>query len=257
MIWLLVVSALAAGESREQASERVQSLKPAIADSVAGAADESIYVVQRRAYVKRGSVEITPLFYASLNNRFSSSMGPALAIVYHARENLALELVSSVPSVMRSSYGDLVYELYDNEQLAPEAVDLKKLRYFGAFTLQFSALYGKFDFFGQLIDYDVYGAAGPAIAATKEPCTPAGQGTCSADSEQIGRGLRTPTEASDRYKVAGSIGGGLRLFFADWIGMRIELRDILYADRASEDAGIPTTVIRSNVLFMLGVSFLL
>jgi outer membrane beta-barrel protein len=237
MMWLALVSVLAASDGAP--------------------ADESIYVVQRRAYVKRGSVEVTPLFFASLNNRFSSSMGPALALVYHARENIAFELVSSVPGVMRSHYGDLVYELYDNEQLAPEAVDLKKLRYFGAFALQFSALYGKFDFYGHLIDYDIYGSAGPALATTKEPCTPAGQGTCSADTEQIGRGLRDPTESADHYKLAGSVGGGLRLFFADWIGLRIEVRDIVYSDRAADDGGVPSSTIRSNVLFLAGVSFLL
>ncbi|MBI3178904.1 MAG: hypothetical protein HYZ27_04545, partial [Deltaproteobacteria bacterium] len=32
-------------------------------------ADESIYVVQRRTYSKRGKLELTPLFYTSLNNK--------------------------------------------------------------------------------------------------------------------------------------------------------------------------------------------
>lgn len=243
MMWLALATVLAAGE-----------VEPV---DVSAPADESIYVVQRRAYLKRGSIEVTPMLFTSLNNRFSSSVGPALALVYHVRENLGIELVSSIPGVMRSRYGDLVYELYDNEQLAPEAVDMKKLRYFGAFTLQFSALYGKFDFYGHTIDYDVYGAAGPAFASTQEPCTPAGEGTCSADTEQIGRGLRNPTESGDRYKLAGSIGGGLRLFFADWIGLRVELRDIVYGDRATDDGGVPTSKIRNNVFFLLGLSFLL
>lgn len=218
--------------------------------------DESIYVVQRRAYVKRGSVELTPLFFMTMSNKFSSSMGPGLAFVYHARENLALEIVSSVPGVMRSAYSSLVYELNDNERLAPQPVDLKKLRYFGAVSLQFSALYGKFDFYGHLIDYDIYFSAGPSIATTVEPCAPAGEGDCGEDTEALGRGLRDPIESADRLKLAASLAGGLRLFFADWIGLRLELRDIVYSDRAGTGAGL-TTDIRNNVMLVGGLSFLL
>jgi outer membrane beta-barrel protein len=218
--------------------------------------DESIYVVQRRAYVKRGSVELTPFFFMTMSNKFSSSLGPGLALVYHPRENLALEISSSVPGVMRSAYSSLIYELNDVERLAPEPVDLKELRYFGAVSLQFSALYGKFDFYGHLIDYDIYGSAGPAIATTVEPCAPAGQGDCGPDNEALGRGLRSPVDSADRYKIAASLAGGLRLFFADWIGLRIELRDLVYADRAGEGAA-NTTDIRNNIMLIGGLSFLL
>ncbi len=218
--------------------------------------DESIYIVQRRAYVKRGSVELTPMFFMTMSNKFSSSMGPGLAFVYHARENLALEIASSIPGMMRSAYSSLVYELNDNERLAPQPVDLKKLRYFGAVSLQFSALYGKFDFYGHLIDYDLYFSAGPSIATTVEPCAPAGEGDCGPDTEALGRGLRDPVAGPDRLKIAASLAGGLRLFFNDWIGLRLELRDLVYADRAGEGAGL-TTDIRNNIMLIGGLSFLL
>ena len=218
--------------------------------------DESVYVVQRRAYVKRGSLELTPLLYTTIGNRFSSSMGPGVAIAYHIRENLAIELATSLPGLMRSHYASTVYELNDDELLAPDAVDLKKLRYFGTASMQFSALYGKFDLYGHLIDYDLYASAGGGFAVTQEACAPAGQGTCGPDTEALGRGMRAPLDSSDHYKVAGNLAAGLRLFFADWIGLRLELRDLVYADRAADATGT-TTAIRSNVMMMAGVSFLL
>jgi outer membrane beta-barrel protein len=219
-------------------------------------ADESIYVVQERAYLKRGKVELTPFFFLTMTNKFSSSLGPGLALVYHPRENLAIEVSSTVPHFMRSHYSSLVYELHDDEQLAPEPVDLKKLKYFGAVTLQFSALYGKFDFYGHLIDYDFYGSAGPGLAVTVEACAPAGEGTCGPDTELLGHGLRAPLDAADHYKIAGNLAGGLRLFFSDSVGARLELRDVVYADRAGDAPGV-TTDIRNNVMLLGGVSFLL
>ena len=56
------------------------------------AADESIYVVQRRVYSKSGKLEITPLFYTSLNNKFVGHLGLGVALAYHVRENFAIEV---------------------------------------------------------------------------------------------------------------------------------------------------------------------
>lgn len=224
--------------------------------AVVHAADESVYVVQRRAYSKKGMVELTPMLYTSLNNKFVGHAGPGVSLAYHMRENLAVELTSSLPYTMYAFYSGMVFELYDKETLTPEVVDLKQMRYFGALSLQFSALYGKFEFYDHLLDYDFYATAGFGLTTTVETCAPPGQGGCGEDDFEIGRGLRAPEMASDRYKFSGNLGGGLRVFFADWIGLRVEVRDIVYSDKAAE-ANLVTTDIRNNVLLMLGVSFLI
>lgn len=223
----------------------------------AGVTDESIYVIQRRAYSKKGSFEVTPLFFTSLNNKFVGNLGLGFSAAYHLRENLAVEIMTSLPFLMYSFYSGLVYELYDKESLTPEVVDLKQLRYWGAASLDFSALYGKFELYGIMLDYDFYATAGFGLATTVETCTPPGEGECGEASDTgVGRGLQAPAEQWDRLKIAGSLGGGMRIFFSDNLGLRLEMRDVVYSDRAAE-AGAITTDIRNNVFFIAGVSFLL
>ncbi len=237
---------------------------PATAASAATAAeapktaDESIYVVQRRTYSKSGKLELTPLFYTSLNNKFVGHFGPGAAAVYHMRENLAVEFITSFPYMMKGYFSALVHDVYQFEDLTPEVVDLKQMRYFNALSVQYSALYGKMELYGYLVDYDFYALAGFGLVSTVETCTTPGEGDCGPD-EGNGRGLRSPDLASDRYKISGNLGGGARFFFRDWIGLRVEARDIAYADRAADaaDEKAITTDIRNHVLFVMGVSFLL
>lgn len=242
---LLSASALAADENTER---------------LARADDESIYVVQRRAYSKRGRFELTPMLFQRLNSKFSSYTGLALSAGYHFRENLAVELVTSVPlpGLFFSSYSNLTTELFDQEGLEPEAVDLKQLEAFVGLGLNFSALYGKFDIYGELLDYDFFLIAGFGLTQTRERCTPATDGgDCDPFQDRVDLGTRPPLDSSDEFRIAGHLGGGLRLFFRDWIGLRIEIRDVVYADRAVDPEDGVTTDISNNVFLMAGASFLL
>lgn len=219
-------------------------------------ADESIYVVQRRAYSKRGMFELTPLFFTSVNNKFVGHLGPAISAVYHVRENFGIELTSAIPFVFYRFYSALVFEVRDlDPPLSPEVVDLKQLTYFGSLSLQFSALYGKLNLYDWLVDYDFYVSAGYGLATTIETCAPNKDG-CGDKLEGLGFGQRGPRGSTDKTKLAANLGGGMRVFFSDHLGLRIDLRDIVYADRATDPEGA-TTDIRNNVMVLLGVSFLL
>ncbi len=221
------------------------------------AADESIYIVQRRVYSKSGTFEITPLFYTSLNNKFVGHLGVGLALAYHVRENLAIELQSTIPHAMAQFYSALVFEVSEQESLTPEVVDLKQMDYFGAVSVLFSGLYGKMEFYGFLIDFDFFVTAGVGLVSTLEVCppNPPNAGNCSADVG-IGLGLRSPERAGERYKLSGNLGGGMRFFFSDRIGLRLEIRDIVYSDLAVGSGGETTTDIRNHVLLITGLSIL-
>jgi len=222
------------------------------------AADESVYVVQKRAYSKSGRFEITPLFMTAVNPKFVGYIGGGIAFAYHFQENLSLEFMTSIYN--HAFYSDLVFEVWRYEDLTPEEVDLKQLLYFNSLNLQFSALYGKLEFYGYLVDYDFFVSAGLGFAATREPCFP-GDSTCSGVVD-VGRGLRSPQRALDAFKITGNLGGGMRVFFHEMIGARIEFRNIVYADRKVEETqsaaqGQTTTDIRNTMMLVLGVSVML
>jgi hypothetical protein len=127
--------------------------------------DESIYVVQQRAYSKKGRFELTPFFLTGLNPKFVGYLGGGLSAAYHLRENFTIEVALSLPKIgMVPFYSALVYEVYQYEGLTPEEVDLKQMSYFGAVSAQYSALYGKFDIYSILLDYDLYLTAGMGLS---------------------------------------------------------------------------------------------
>lgn len=240
-------------------SPQKNASKAPVAQAV-NADDESIYVVQRRVYSKSGKIELAPLFFASINNKFTRMMGVGFAAAYHVRENFAVELLTSVPYLMHMTYTQFAFDLREAYGLAPLAVDLKQMNYFGSLSADFSALYGKLEFYGSLIDYDLFLSAGFGIATTLETCNPDDESRCGSDQHQIGLGWRSPSESEDHIKLTGNLGAGLRFFFSDGLGLRIEIRDIVYADRAidtSDENRAVTTDIANHLLFMAGVAFLL
>ena len=62
------------------------------------AEDESIYVVQKRAYSKKGKFEITPFVFTAMNPKFVGYIGGGFSFAYHLRENFAVEFSTSITS---------------------------------------------------------------------------------------------------------------------------------------------------------------
>ena len=223
-------------------------------DRATVAEDESIYVVQERGFSKSEKIEFDVFLTTKVNPKFVGYMGMGLSAALHLRENFAIELNTTIPYVLQAFYSDLVYEVFTYEDLAPQKVDLKVMTYAGSVNLQFSALYGKLSFYSFLLDYDLYVLAGVGVARTLQSCFPTNQDGCSEEFD-VGRGLREQEEMTDVWKVTGNIGGGLRFFFSDFMGLRFELRDIVYSDRDIQD-NETSTDIRNNLMFSSGVSFL-
>ena len=275
---LLVVPQLAYGQvaSSEDASPALETATLSEENSESAsqartkfAEDESIYVVQERAYSKKKKFELTPLFFTAVNPKFVGYVGLSLSAAYHLRENFSLELMTSLPYAVFPFYSPIVYDVFYYEDLTPERVDLKQMTHFTGLSAQFSALYGKFEFYGVLLDYDLYATAGFGITLTKTPCTAkigssnastgAGEGECEVTDQerrQLGFGLKTPDELADYLKFSAQLGGGLRMFFTERLGLRFEVRNIVYADRANYQGAV-TTDIRNIMLLFVGATVLL
>ena len=235
---------------------RIPGSEPEPRKTVPGS-DRSIYVVQERAYSKSKAVEITPFFFTKINPKFVGYVGGGISAAYHFKENFGLEFLSAIPGpFFNAFYSNLVTEVFQYESLTPEEVDLKRMTYFGALSLNFSALYGKWDLYGLLLDYDFYAHAGIGLVTLKETCAPPNTGNCGPALASTGRGLRAPDLGRDRFKITGNLGFGLRVYFLRFLGFRIELRDIVYADRDVE-AGQTTSDIRNELMVFLGASFLI
>ena len=114
------------GDSPADAPEPEENLEDAsAAERFEAGEDESIYIVQRRAYSKMGNFEVTPIFYTKINPKWVGYGGAALSVAYHLRENFSVELMASLYNL--AFYSALPIDVFRHEDLTPEEVDLKQL----------------------------------------------------------------------------------------------------------------------------------
>lgn len=237
------------------------------------AADESVYVVQKRAYSKRAHLEVTPIFSSTLNNKFVSGVAPMLAMTYHLRENIGIELIGGYAF---SRFTDATNEIKAKEALEAPDAERKWIEYFVGADIQWAPLYGKLRLVpGWLGDFDLYVLAGFGLAGTRAPCAPSAEyrqdktGRVTDGSGVQGVSGTCPVAPEDAtlphdMKLAGHFGGGFRIFFTRWLGVRLELRDIIYSEsvtsvivNASGRSDEVSTDVRNNVFLLLGLSFLI
>lgn len=229
--------------------------------------EETIYVVQGKPFLAEGHFELTPQFAQSVNDSFTSHTGLMVSGLYHLKENVALEATIGLfgwwdePGVTAPRLGgrdtDLTTELKQKENLAPERVKLYQFPYLVAADLQWSPLYGKVNVqelaLGQ---FNLYLSVGAGAAGLQlETLTPGVP-----DKKFVA--LRGPGGVLPPMALTTSFGGGLRFYFTEWLGLRVEVRDYVVplsvfqsGENAVDDADAPSFDVTNLVLAQVGVSF--
>ena len=229
--------------------------------------EETIYVVQGKPFLAQGHFELTPQFVQSVNDSFTSHTGLMLSGLYHLKENVAVEATLGVfgwwdeSGVTGPRFGgrdtDLTIELKQKENLAPERVKLYQFPFVLAGNLQWSPLYGKVNLQEiALAQFNVYLSVGAGIMGlqleTQTPGIP--------DKKFVA--LNGPGGVLPAMALTTSFGGGLRFYFTEWLGARVEIRDYVTplsvfqsGENAVDDADQPSFDVTNTVLAQLGVSF--
>lgn len=221
-------------------------------------ADETIYAVQRKAYLVKGALEVTPMAAMLISDRFVDSYAPALSLSYHLAENFAVEAFGAY---MFSSPSSVTTEVLQRGQLSPELAKSTELRWAAGLGVQWSPVYGKVELWGRhLGTFNFYLSAGAALGQSRAPCTAGealdGGGQCPAAGLNAAETLYAPSE----FRPMGVFGAGLRFYLSRRIGLKLELKDYVYSARvyrpdAAEGTQL-TDAIRNNVFAQIGVSFL-
>jgi outer membrane beta-barrel protein len=222
--------------------------------------EETIYVVQGKRFLAQGHFELTPQLAMSVNDSFTAHTGLLVSGLYHLKENVAVEATVGGFAWLDSRSGaprlggrdsDLTVELRQKESLAPERVKLYQFPWLVAGNLQWSPMYGKVSIHDLVLgQFNLYLSVGAGLAGLQlETLTP------DATKEEF------VTLASPVAPIT-SFGGGLRFYFTDWLGVRLEVRDYVMplavfqngANRI-EDAEVPSFDVTNLILTQLGVSF--
>jgi outer membrane beta-barrel protein len=229
--------------------------------------EETIYAVQGKRFLARGHFELTPQFAWSVNDSFSAHTGAMVSGLYHLKENVALELNVGVfawwdnPGVSDPRLGgrdtSMTTELREKENLAPERVKLYQFPYVVSADMQWSPLYGKVDFHELVLgQFNLYLSVGAGVLGLQlETLTPGVPNKTFVE-------LNGPFGALPPMALTTSFGGGLRFYFTEWLGMRVEVRDYVTplsvfqsGENAVADANDPSFDVTNTVLAQVGVSF--
>lgn len=229
--------------------------------------EETVYVVQGKPFLAQGHFELTPQLAQSVNDSFTSHTGLLVSGLYHLKENVAIEATvgaffwwdaGAAGPRLGGRDTDLTVELRQKENLAPERVKLYQFPYLVAGNLQWSPLYGKVNIQDFVLgQFNLYLSVGAGVTGLQlETLTPGPPGN-KTFVELKGLGGVLPPVA-----LTTSFGGGLRFYFTEWLGVRVEVRDYVMplavfqtGDTAVDDADAPSFDVTNLVLGQVGVSF--
>ena len=215
-------SAASETEATPEAGVDNNSPFPRISDD-----EETIFAVQRKAFLMNKKVEISVSPAFTFTDRFVQTYGGAGAIGYHLAENFAVELfgVGLIPD--ESALTD---EILRGEKLTPEVAKLTQMLGGVGIGAQWSPIYGKIEIFDDALgNFSFYVGAGVGMGWTRVSCTPAtlldpevfGQGTACEiimasdnpeDAYKVVYENQDP-DVSTRKELMGVLSGGVRFSF--------------------------------------------
>lgn len=266
---------LAPGLARAQdEAEEAPAPTPAATDTKGNAPfariadeEETIYAVQRKAYLTDKKIEISPMVALSFTDRFVQTFAPSGSVSYHVAENFAFELYGGY---MFPTESGLTAEILQEAKLTPEIAKLTQMLWAAGVGVQLSPIYGKVQVFGRTLgNFAFYVGAGLGIGQTRVQCTPGtlldpnrgfDPGTCPMVEVGPNDELRVVYEPAST-RVMGAISGGVRFYFSNSLGLKFEVKDYIFASRVfrpemSEPTQRFTDAIRNNLFAQIGLSFL-
>jgi len=212
--------------------------------------EDKVKSVQRRVFMKKGRLELAPMFDVGLNDAFNQKYAVSAAIGWHFVEQFSL--AANFGYVFNTKTANQVYLAKENLTI-PDNGSLKLLFSLNA---EWAPLYGKFSLFAwKIIHFDFYLTAGLGAAMVDYTGWEYDDEMQTSSAVDMG-GLH----------IAPNFGIGERFFLTDWLTFRIELRDTIYSmtlkprhylitDSDGNKANGEVDQIQNNLMLMIGFSF--
>lgn len=186
---------------------------------------DKVKAVQRKGFLKKGRLELAPIFAATVNDAFYQKFGYGLRLAYNVHDAFAVAVRGTKFAKLRTDNvreGKVAFK----SQLLNSDID-QQLMIGGVW----SPIYGKASFLqSSIIHFDLFLQAGFGLVWSSTSGPPLKQG---------------PHAAAD-------VGGGLRFYPKDWLAFELGLLCTLYPDQPVEQ--LPATTQRVFVM-NVGMSF--
>ena len=216
-----------------------------------------VKVIQHKFFLKYRRLEVVPNIGYIGNDNFIRRLHVGLGLSYHINDILGIELnIGYLPNLGNNDYKPLTLLLQRAEEVVP---DISRVVFSGLLGATISPIFGKVELGAlRIINYDLYFTAGAGVVQTTD------------DTEIIKSdcdGLTVRERKSEEQRVNGCylvdqthfasfFGGGIRIVFNKWIGIKLDVRNITHIEQAwrSGDIGLE---MKHSLLVSVGASFFL
>jgi outer membrane beta-barrel protein len=226
--------------------------------------------VRHRYELRRLRFEITPMFTTSINQDYKHAFGVGGSLTFHITDWLAIGFEGSYLFNADTALEDAVRARLATNDASPNKVpgvpslqqhDQRVLGINATMSpyAQVTPFFGKFAVFSALfVSYDLYVKGGLGLVNYVQ------NGCCSSGAPGIDMGQPGDSTIFAGLKVGAMIGVGAHVFFNEWLGMELELRDYIVganpggldvnADRklTKDDEGV-----QNNIFFGVGLTLML
>lgn len=186
-----------------------------------------VYAVQQIYALRRGRVELMPYWSFSLNDQFVSHLGPGLGVNYYLTNVLAIGFNGTFHQPFN---GDSDFN-FQNRRASRLAVPLNEYQAAGTVNFTYVPMYGKFSGFDKFIfHYDGYIVGGVGALRTRPIAV------IDPDNRKF----------DYDWRLAMSVGIGLRVFLNRWFAVTGEIRDYIYIEQLENTEVAATQVQQRN-----------
>jgi outer membrane beta-barrel protein len=207
--------------------------------------------VRHRRLLVKNRLEFTPLFESTINADFRHIIGGGAKLEYHLGDKLSFGVIGVGSTALDTKLVDKIRPTLepdiDNLTREPsqrEFTDrLNTMPFHGAAYLSLTPWYGKLAAFSQAyVAFDFYFQAGVSYATLKSNC---GSAVCSdqfpgvshmeMDGETVPPDLNPNNDPplNDGSRIGAYLGGGIHVFFNDFLALDLTVRDYAFTDNPS------------------------
>ena len=218
-----------------------------------------VKVIMPKAFLKYRKLELTPQVGLSNNDNFVRRLFLGLGVGFHINDVLSIEgTFAYLPNLGETDYKPLTLRFREGEEVVP---DISRIVFLGVGNLALSPIFGKIELGTQrIINYDIYFTAGVGVVSSQDDMEIVSNDACLPFETRAERKANATPENGceyvDQEHFVSNFGGGIRIVFNEWIGIRLDVRQYTHIEQVFREGEIGLEM-KQNLFINIGATFFL
>jgi outer membrane beta-barrel protein len=242
-----------AGDARLSRADAREARRKARAD----AKRRLVKVIMPKAFLKYRKLELTPQIGLSNNDNFVRRLFLGLGVGFHINDLLSIEgTFAYLPNLEEVDYKPLTLRFREGEEVVP---DISRVVFIGVANMALSPIFGKIELGNErIINYDIYFTAGVGVISSQDDMEIVNNADCLDHDNRAAReaDLANGCNYVDQEHFVSNFGGGFRIVFNEWIGIRLDIRQYTHIEQVFREGEVGLEM-KQNLFINIGATFFL